>query len=101
MQVFYPDSDQLSTVIPQCFNTCLKTVMISNIDGDDVGELWFLKYVLENANVLERVKIFCVDSEIELVKQEINQQLQPIHIRSKSCIIEFCEESNQEPDVYP
>ncbi|KAJ0045163.1 hypothetical protein Pint_04901 [Pistacia integerrima] len=100
-EVFYPDSDRLSTAVPQCFNTRLKTVVISNIDGDDVGELWFLKYMLENATVLERVKIFCVDSEIELVKQEINQQLQPIHIRSKSCVIEFCDESNQEPDIFP
>ncbi|KAJ0045160.1 hypothetical protein Pint_04904 [Pistacia integerrima] len=100
-EVSDPDSDRLSTAVPQCFNTCLKTVVISNIDGHDIGELWFLKYVLENATMLERVKIFCVNSGIELVKQEINQQLQPIHIRSKSCVIEFCEESNQEADVFP
>ncbi|KAJ0100943.1 hypothetical protein Patl1_05016 [Pistacia atlantica] len=100
-EVSDPDSDLLSTAVPQCFNTCLKTVVISNIDGHDIGELWFLKYVLENATVLERVKIFCVNSGIELVKQEINQQLQPIYIRSKSCVIEFSEESNQEADVFP
>lgn len=86
MQVFDQDRGWVTNIFPQCLKSCLKTVSIAHFEGG-YGEVRFLKHLLRNSNVLERLTVFCVkDLAGDLGKlNEINHELQAIH----SCVIEF------------
>ncbi|KAJ0102050.1 hypothetical protein Patl1_05007 [Pistacia atlantica] len=86
-RVFHRDDRLLLNIVPQCLKSCLKTVIIAFFEGY-VREVTFLKYFLKNANMLERVTIFCTRNySTNLEKQNnVYHELQAI----RRCIIEFC-----------
>lgn len=73
--------------------SCLKTFSALHFKGD-VTEMHFLKHLFDNADMLESVKLFCVDHlAADLEKQmEINDQLQAFHRGLTSCVLEFCDQ---------
>ncbi|XP_031259824.1 putative FBD-associated F-box protein At5g53635 [Pistacia vera] len=84
--VFHRDNRLLLNIVPQCLKSCLKTVIIAFFEGY-VREVTFLKYFLKNANMLERVTIFCTRNySTNLEKQNnVYHELQAI----RRCVIEF------------
>ncbi|KAJ0046229.1 hypothetical protein Pint_04897 [Pistacia integerrima] len=76
----------VKNIFPQCLKSCIKTVSIAHFEGW-YREVLFLKHLLRNSNVLERLTVFCgKDLARDLRKlNEINHELQAIH----SCEIEF------------
>ncbi|XWS08077.1 hypothetical protein CRYUN_Cryun41cG0047500 [Craigia yunnanensis] len=64
------DEGMVMDIVPGCFQSCLKSVVIFNVGGG-AAELCFLKYLYENAPVLERLSISCTsDLSIDFDKQE-------------------------------
>ncbi|KAK4257410.1 hypothetical protein QN277_007003 [Acacia crassicarpa] len=75
---------------PHCIKYSLKFVRITDFWGR-VAEMQFLMFLLKNATILRRIKIFCGESlSADLEKQaEINNQLQATRKGLPSCAIEF------------
>ncbi|KAI9117563.1 hypothetical protein K1719_011729 [Acacia pycnantha] len=76
--------------VPRCIKYSLKLVKITDFWGR-VAERQFLIFLLKNATILRRIKIFCGESlSADLKKQaEINNQLQETRKGLPSCAIEF------------
>ncbi|KAI9117619.1 hypothetical protein K1719_011785 [Acacia pycnantha] len=76
--------------VPHCIKYSLKLVRITDFWGR-VAEMQFLIFMLKNATILRRMKIFCGESlSADLKKQgEINNQLQVTRKGLPSCAIEF------------
>ncbi|KAI9117410.1 hypothetical protein K1719_011576 [Acacia pycnantha] len=76
--------------VPRCIKYSLKLVRITDFWGR-VAEMQFLIFLLKNATILRRIKIFCGESlSANLEKQaEINNQLQVTRKGLPSCAIEF------------
>ncbi|KAK9269356.1 hypothetical protein L1049_001127 [Liquidambar formosana] len=72
--------------VPQCFKSCLKRFSIKNFHGGE-PELLFLKFILKNALVLERMKVFILHylSEDLKKREEFSDQLQMLPRGSASC----------------
>ncbi|KAI8558055.1 hypothetical protein RHMOL_Rhmol04G0058700 [Rhododendron molle] len=79
--------------LPSCFTSSLKTVRIAyvgiayfDVDFDeDVEEMWFVRFLLENATVLERFVLHCYPADL----QKLSSRLNKIPRGSKSCVIEL------------
>ncbi|KAK4257407.1 hypothetical protein QN277_007000 [Acacia crassicarpa] len=76
--------------VPHCIKYGLKLVRITDFRGR-VAEMQFLIFLLKNATILGRIKIFCGESlSANLKKQaKINDQLQVTRKGLPSCAIEF------------
>ncbi|KAI9117309.1 hypothetical protein K1719_011475 [Acacia pycnantha] len=76
--------------VPHCIKYSLKLVRITDFRGR-VAETQFLIFLLKNATILRRMKIFCGESlSADLEKQaEINNQMQVTRKGLPSCAIEF------------
>ncbi|XAR67473.1 hypothetical protein NMG60_11002245 [Bertholletia excelsa] len=76
--------------LPKCLLACLKSVSFHNFQGNHT-EICFLKYLLKNALLLERLNVLCSknppgDSKKQ---QELLSQLQTLPKVSKNCVIVF------------
>ncbi|XP_022747274.1 uncharacterized protein LOC111297013 isoform X1 [Durio zibethinus] len=83
------DKGMIIDIVPACFWSCLKSVLIFNAGGVAAG-LCFLKYLFGNAPVLERLSVGCtLELSKDLDKQEeIRNQLQQLRGGSGgSCIV--------------
>ncbi|GLT67351.1 hypothetical protein SLA2020_396660 [Shorea laevis] len=76
--------------IPQCFISSLKRLDIAAFDGT-ATDVHFLKYLLENATLLQKMSIFCTEKlSANLEKQEeIKNELELFCADTTSCVIEF------------
>lgn len=76
--------------VPSCFLSSLKTVTYTNFHGNDT-EISFLRNLVNNAIVLEKLNIVC--SKIRFgdpkKQKEVKVQLQSLQRGSVSCAIKF------------
>ncbi|GLT45814.1 hypothetical protein SLA2020_196200 [Shorea laevis] len=81
---------EILNAVPQCFLSSLKRLDIAAFDGT-VTEVHFLKYLLENATVLQKMSIFCTEKlSANLEKQEeIKNELELFCADTTSCVIVF------------
>ncbi|KAG5551550.1 hypothetical protein RHGRI_009828 [Rhododendron griersonianum] len=70
--------------VPSCFTSSLKTVRIGFLDEDD-AEMWFIRFLLKNATVLERLVLHCYSAD----QQKLSSRLNKLPRGSKSCVIEL------------
>ncbi|XVF03944.1 hypothetical protein REPUB_Repub05bG0037200 [Reevesia pubescens] len=77
-------------ILPHCVKSCLKTFSISDFNWN-AAEIHLLKYMFNNATVLERVRIFCSENPSEDVKkQEIFiHECNMLRRGLTNCVIEF------------
>ncbi|XP_057450477.1 F-box/LRR-repeat protein At4g14103-like [Lotus japonicus] len=87
-QICMDGEDWILNSVPCCFKYSLKSFSISYFDGGE-AEIQLLKFLLENATVLEEIRIFCSKTlSSNLKKQaEISNQLQPVVL--ENCVIKF------------
>ncbi|XP_058216444.1 F-box/LRR-repeat protein At4g14103-like [Rhododendron vialii] len=85
-QGFYDRDEDGYTLgrVPSCFTSSLKTVGIAYFDEDD-AKMWFLRFLLKNAAVLERLMLRCYTQD----QQKLSWQLNKLPKGSKSCVIEL------------
>ncbi|KAL2245334.1 F-box/LRR-repeat protein At3g58900 isoform X3 [Sesamum indicum] len=78
------DSSRLTSV-PNCVLSSLKTVNYRNLHGTN-REIWFMKFLLENAIVLEKMNVFWSNSSSrdQISRKEINNQLHTLYRGSKN-----------------
>ncbi|XP_022747533.1 FBD-associated F-box protein At5g56370-like isoform X5 [Durio zibethinus] len=84
------DVDMIMDIVPGCFQHCLKSVLIYNVDGA-AQELCSLKYLYENAPVLESLSVICspqLTKDLEK-QEEIRHELEQLRGGSGSCKIVF------------
>ncbi|XP_058212680.1 F-box/LRR-repeat protein At4g14103-like isoform X2 [Rhododendron vialii] len=72
--------------VPSCFTSSLKTVRIAYFTEDpDPEEMWFIRFLLKNATVLERLVLHCYSADQEKHSGRLNK----LPRGSKSCVIEL------------
>ncbi|KAE9448151.1 hypothetical protein C3L33_19947, partial [Rhododendron williamsianum] len=86
LQGFYDRDEDGYTLgrVPSCFTSSLKTVGIAYFDEDD-AKMWFLRFLLKNATVLERLMLRCYTRD----QQKLSRRLNKLPKGSKSCVIEL------------
>ncbi|KAA8526953.1 hypothetical protein F0562_008818 [Nyssa sinensis] len=84
------EDDWILKPVPKCFLSCLKSVSLQNFHGNLI-ELCFLEFLLENALVLERMKIFYSKNPYgdPKMQKEVSNQLQILPRGSADCLIMF------------
>lgn len=84
------DGDLILTSVPKCLLSCLKTITFKNFCGMHM-EMCFVRYLLTNALVLERMSIYRPKNALGHLKKqgEVKNQLQMLANSSMACVITF------------
>lgn len=76
--------------MPKCLLSSLKRVNYQNLHGTNT-EIWFLKFLLENAIVLEKMNVYWSKSSIHdpMNQNETENQLHALPRGSRHCALEI------------